>query len=201
MRQFHRVLASLLDRVLSPSEVARFSKKARKTEKWATNAEDFQQIIDDIVELSRVQLEPVPSKSKKQRGDSDLSSAPGFMSAFNDADGTASEAGYMSTFSDAGGPDLQIGPSGRRSSELAPLEVADWLSAQDIQGFDNFRCQWVLSGRMVADLKPEAIVRSLKAMGMGLVRRSAPVQGWCRCSRFRTTSSRPSVGSVAAPSH
>ena len=59
MRQFHRVLASLLDRVLAPSEVARFSRKARKTEKWATNAEDFQQIIDDIVELSRVPLEPV----------------------------------------------------------------------------------------------------------------------------------------------
>ena len=165
MRQFHRVLASLLDRVLAPSEVARFSKKARKTEKWATNAEDFQQIIDDIVELSRVPLEPVPSKSKKQKGDSDISSAPGSMSAFN-ADGTASETGYMSTFDDAG--DLQIGQSGRRGAELAPLEVADWLSAQDIQGFDNFRCQWALSGRMVADLKPEAIMRSLKAMGMGV---------------------------------
>ena len=128
MRQFHRVLASLLDRVLAPSEVARFSKKARKAEKWATNAEDFQQIIDDIVELSKVPLEPVPSKSKKQRGDSDLSSAAGFMSAFNEAGGSASETGYMSTFSDAGGPDFQIGPSGRRGSELAPLEVADWLS-------------------------------------------------------------------------
>jgi hypothetical protein len=38
MRQFHRVLASLLDRVLAPSEVARFSKKARNAKKWAKNA-------------------------------------------------------------------------------------------------------------------------------------------------------------------
>jgi hypothetical protein len=53
MRQLHRVIASLLDRVLAPTEVRRFSRLARTAKKWAQNAEDFQKVIDDIVQLSK----------------------------------------------------------------------------------------------------------------------------------------------------
>ena len=61
-----------------------------------------------------------------------------------------------------------MGASGKRGVDLAPLEVADWLSARDIREFDEYRSQWPISGRMVEDWKPQALVRVLREMGMGV---------------------------------
>ena len=132
MRQLHRVIASLLDRALAPTEVQRFSRLARAAKKWAQNAGDFKKVIDDIVQLSK----------KKQRRGSGLSSEQdsmseqGYMSAFNDATCSGSEAGYMTPFS--GGKECQMGASGKRGVDLAPLEVA-WLSAREFDELGNRR--------------------------------------------------------------
>ena len=120
MRQLHRVMASLLDRALAPTEVQRFFRLARAAKKWAQNAGDFKKVIDDIVQLSKTPVAPAAPRSKKQRRGSGLSSEQGsmseqgFMSAFNDAACSGPEAGYMTSFS--GGKNVRWVPPGNAAS-------------------------------------------------------------------------------------
>lgn len=167
LRQFHRVLASDLERVLSPSEVQRFTKQARKAKKWATSAEDFQKVIDAIVELSKAPVATPTKPSKKQRvnDSSDHSDTAGMTqwSATSDQQGPMTEWSE----SEAEGPYPQFVGSGRRGSELSAEEVANWLSDCNIEKFDDFRSDWFISGEMVTDLTQKALMKKVQSMGMG----------------------------------
>ena len=129
MRQLHRVIASLLDRALAPTEVQRFFRLARAAKKWAQNAGDFKKVIDDIVQLSKTPVAPAASRSKSSDGaqDSAASKAPCPSRASCQPSTTlrVRVPRPVTWLRSRGGEECQMGASGKRGVDLAPLEVAD----------------------------------------------------------------------------
>ena len=154
-RQFHRLLASLMDRPLTAKEIRSFVKRVRERDTWVTSSTAFAKLVEELILVAKVPI-VAPSK-KRQRIESEdegVTSAGG-----ESADSDSGASGWGTDRSDGAEP-VRLAMS--KTSE----EVTIWIQER-VPGFSKFANKWQLSQQDLADMSPDGIRRRVGQMLMG----------------------------------